>query len=95
MNSAIKNELAGIAVYTDLFNKRIRIDDYSGNQKEVLALIEKNIPSWVEKLIIKARKNDLTYFIANGFSQEAFIKEYFNGADMYFLVKYHLFLILM
>lgn len=88
MNTEIKNGITGISVYTDHFNKRIRIDDYSGSLPGVLALIVKAIPGWAEKLIIKARENDLLFFQAKGFSQEAFIKAYFNGADMYFLVKY-------
>ena len=88
MTSELKNNAASISVYTDSFNKRIRIDDYTGECNGVLELILKSIPDWAEKIIIKARESELTYFQSNGFSKEAFIKGYFNGTDMHFLVKY-------
>lgn len=89
MISEIKNESASISVYTDPFNKRIRIDDYSGDLLIVLTLISTNIPSWIEKLIVKVREFDLDFFQKNGFSKEAFITGYFDGAGMYFMVKYY------
>jgi len=88
VTSEIKNGRASITVYTDLFNKRIRIDDYSGDQNGVLELISESIPDWTEKLIIKAREPELAFFLANGFLKEAFVKGYFNGMDMHFIVKY-------
>jgi len=84
----IKSDAATITVYSDVFNKRIRIDDYSGSLAEVLALIDKSLPDWTEKLIVKARENDKLFFEGSGFITEAFIKGYFSGADMYFLTRY-------
>jgi len=88
VTSEIKNDAARISVYTDFFNRRIRIDDYSGNVSDVLALIDKSVPDWTEKLIVKARENDQLFFEGSGFATEAFIKGYFSGADMYFLTRY-------
>lgn len=88
MTSSLKNDQASITVYTDPFNKRIRIDDYSGHQQEVLELIISSIPAWTEKLIVKTRDENLEFFQRNGFSKEAYIEGYFNGADMHFLTRY-------
>ena len=88
MSLEIKNDLASISLYSDPFNKRIRIDDYSGSLQEVLVLTLKNVPEWTEKLILKARENDFSFFQAGGFTKEAFIHGYFNGMDVHFLVKY-------
>ncbi len=66
----------------------MRIDDYFGEAKEVLALITQSTPEWAEKIIIKSRKEELDYFLSNGFQQEAFIAGYFKGVDMFFIVKY-------
>ena len=88
MVSEIKSDVAGISVYTDFFNKRIRIDDYSGDKSGVLELVFKSIPDWAEKIIMKVREPELSFFESKGFLKEAFIKGYFNGIDMHFLVKY-------
>lgn len=88
MTSEIKNESAAIIFYSDSFNRRIRIDDYSGDQKDVLKLVIESIPDWTEKLIIKVRDDELSFFELHGFAKEAFIKGYFNGEDMHFLVRY-------
>ncbi len=77
-----------VSVYTDTFNKRIRIDDYAGDLQSILAVINEQISPWVEKLIVKSRTEDVPFFMAHGFSCEAFIKGYFSGADMYFVTMY-------
>lgn len=84
----VTTDKATVTVYTDAFNKRIRIDDYAGDLLEVLAIINNQIAAWVEKLIVKARTADVPFFMAHGFSSEAFIKGYFSGADMYFVTMY-------
>tara|TARA_R110002012_G_scaffold13845_16_gene58584 strand:+ start:38649 stop:39482 length:834 start_codon:yes stop_codon:yes gene_type:complete len=86
----IKNDIAAISAYSDAFNKRIRIDDYSGDTHGVLALITESTPAWAEKIIVKSRNQHATVFLSGGFIREAEIKKYFNGSDMFFLVKYPL-----
>ena len=88
MTKEVTTDKATVSVYTDTFNKRIRIDDYVGDLDEVLNIINQNVSNWVEKLIVKSRKGDVPFFIAHGFSCEAFIKGYFAGADMYFVTMY-------
>lgn len=88
MTTEIKNESACITIYSDSFNKRIRIDEYSGNVSEVIKLIVQATEPWVEKIIVKARKGELDVLQSAGFHQEAFIKGYFKGADMHFMTRY-------
>jgi len=86
--SELKNSKASISVYNDSFNKRIRVDDYTGDVNSVLQLIDQATQNWVEKVIIKARGPELQIFQSQGFSKEAFIKGYFSGTDMHFMAKY-------
>tara|TARA_R110000744_G_scaffold136972_1_gene247307 strand:+ start:234 stop:1067 length:834 start_codon:yes stop_codon:yes gene_type:complete len=84
----IKNDISAISLYSDAFNKRIRIDDYSGDAHGVLALITESTPAWAEKIIVKSRKREVAIFLSGGFIREAEVAGYFKGADMFFLVKY-------
>jgi putative beta-lysine N-acetyltransferase len=86
--SKIKNSTASISVYNDPFNKRIRVDDYSGDINSVLELIKQATPNWAEKVIVKARGPEQHVFTSQGFSKEAFIKGYFSGTDMDFMAKF-------
>lgn len=88
VTTEVSTDSAGITVYADPFNKRIRIDDYHGELNTVLGLINLQIAEWVEKLIVKSRVEDLPWFLSQGFSCEAFIKNYYAGSDMYFVTRY-------
>ncbi|MBK7652221.1 MAG: hypothetical protein IPJ20_18000 [Flammeovirgaceae bacterium] len=88
MTNEVTTDNATVSVYTDTFNKRIRIDHYAGDLNEIRVLIHQQISDWVEKLIVKSRGKDLPFFIAHGFSCEGFIKGYFAGDDMYFVTMY-------
>ncbi|HEX6890016.1 MAG TPA: putative beta-lysine N-acetyltransferase [Chryseolinea sp.] len=88
MISELKNSKASISVYNDSFNKRIRVDDYTGDANSVLELIDQAAQNWVEKVIIKARGPEQQIFQSQGFSKEAFVKGYFDGTDMHFMAKY-------
>ncbi|MCH1626349.1 putative beta-lysine N-acetyltransferase [Fredinandcohnia quinoae] len=78
-----------INIIIDYFNKRLKVEDYRGNLSSinhaVLNLVNEQD---FEKLIIKARKEHLFDFLETGFMLEAVIKQYFNGSDALFLVKY-------
>ncbi len=88
MTKEVTTDKATVSVYTDPYNKRIRIDDYAGDLNEILLHINQQISDWVEKLIVKSRAEDVPFFIAHGFSCEAFIKGYFAGDDMHFVTMY-------
>lgn len=83
-----RSATAQITVYQDFFSRRFRVDDYSGDIEDVIALIEKSILPWVEKLIVKSRPKDVHSFEERGYRMEAVIKKYFSGEDMYFLTRY-------
>ncbi|MBL7848678.1 MAG: putative beta-lysine N-acetyltransferase [Cyclobacteriaceae bacterium] len=88
MTRTLHHANATVVVYEDEFSRRIRMDDYTGKLDAVLELINQNIPSWAEKLILKVRPQDVAFFKSKGFEQEAFIAGYFSGIDMYFMVRY-------
>lgn len=88
MTKEVITDKATVSVYIDPFNRRVRIDDYTGDRHEVLAIINQQISGWVEKLIVKSRTEDVPFFISHGFTCEAFIKGYFAGTDMYFVTLY-------
>ena len=86
----IKDESYTLNICFDLFNKRIRVDDLTGNLAKVIKKAEKLAKTQnVEKLIIKARYEHFSYLMNNGFQCEAVIDRYFLGSDLYFFCKYY------
>lgn len=79
---------AELNIYSDQFNKRIRVDDYVGFLEEVEGVIQDSLDGWVEKLIVKSRINDVPFFLTRGYHCEAFIPQYFGGEGMYFMTRY-------
>ena len=88
MNRIIQHDSTFVSLYEDLYSRRIRVDDYSGNSESILQAISSSLPTWTEKLIIKARPSDVHFFTHNGFTEEAMIGGYFSGIDMHFMTKY-------
>nr|WP_263326048.1 putative beta-lysine N-acetyltransferase [Neobacillus sp. Marseille-Q6967] len=79
-----------LEVYLDPFNKRIRIDDYRGNIHLLLAKAEELARfHHAEKLIFKARAEDLCSFFEMGLQSEAIVDRYFLGSDAYFFSKFY------
>lgn len=85
----VQNSYYSITLTIDCFNKRVRVEDYLGHfascVKEALIVAAE---AAVEKLIFKARREDLLYLLTQGFVYEAMIDQYYLGSDCYFLVKY-------
>ncbi len=88
MTTILKSGSTSVTIYTDLFNKRVRVDDYTGPTEEILQLLDHSTPPWAEKIIIKSREKEVSFFLSKGFVKEATVKGYFSGADMHFLVSY-------
>lgn len=88
MDRKINTDRCSLQYYEDEFNRRVRVDDYTGDQGAIIDQLTKTLPAWAEKLIVKVRTEDVPQFVDAGFVQEGFIKGYFNGADLFFLVKY-------
>jgi len=77
-------------LYVDPFNKRIRVDDYRGNTKLLLAKADELIDQYqAEKLIIKGRSKDFIQFFEAGFQPEAVVDRYFLGSDAHFFSKFY------
>ncbi len=86
----IKHENYVLEVCFDLFNKRIRVDDLSGDVSGAIKMAEKiAVEEKAEKLIIKARKENYSHLVEKGFLCEAIIERYFLGSDLYFFCKYY------
>lgn len=84
----LRNEPVVVTLYEDEYSKRVRMDDYEGPLDAVIRTVESALPKWTEKLIIKSRPIDVEFFQSKGLREEAFIPNYFNGADMHFMTKY-------
>lgn len=79
-----------IEIYLDPFNQRIRVDDYRGNIKLMLAKVEEIVKQQqAEKLIIKGRSEDFITFIEAGLQPETVVDRYFLGSDAYFFSKFY------
>ncbi|MBO1580011.1 putative beta-lysine N-acetyltransferase [Bacillus sp. XF8] len=73
----------------DYFNKRIRVDHYTGNVESLMHKIEELAEKHsFTKCIIKGKGEHVSAWLSFGFLLEATIPHYFQGHDAYFLVKY-------
>ncbi|MGD6992131.1 putative beta-lysine N-acetyltransferase [Sutcliffiella horikoshii] len=85
----IKNEAIYVGAYEDYYNKRLKIEDFRGNIKQIIERIEEwSKQPFVEKIIIKSRKENVSTLMERGFLLEATVPGYFLGGDGYFLCKY-------
>ncbi|AOH56353.1 putative beta-lysine N-acetyltransferase [Peribacillus muralis] len=76
-------------LYHDHVNQRLRLDDYRGHfqaaVKRALAIAkEQNFT----KVILKARQEDLSAALAQGFMLEGIMSKYFKGNDAYCMAFY-------
>ncbi|MEY8347250.1 putative beta-lysine N-acetyltransferase [Bacillus cereus] len=73
----------------DYFNKRIRVDHYTGNVESLMQKIEELAEKHsFTKCIIKGKGEHVSTWLSFGFLLEATIPHYFQGHDAYFFVKY-------
>lgn len=77
-----------VVLCLDPYNRRVRVDELHGDLQSGLELILQQSPDWADKIILKARQEQVDYFIRHGWTQEAGIPGYFNGEDLFFLVHY-------
>ncbi|WP_285766043.1 putative beta-lysine N-acetyltransferase [Peribacillus sp. SI8-4] len=85
----IQKQRCTIQLTLDHFNKRVRVEDYLGHFQECIAEALKAAKDMAaEKIIFKARKENLQELISNGFLYEGSIDKFFLGSDCFFLVKY-------
>lgn len=85
----IKQSKLSASIYRDGVNKRIRVDDISGNLPSLLSYLDTEVQSaHFEKLIIKAREHQVRTLLEKGFVLEAVISHYFNGDSAHFMSKF-------
>ena len=77
-----------LLVCHDPYNRRVRVDALQGDLQVGLESILEHAPAWAEKIILKARREQVDYFARHGWAKEAEIPGYFRGADMCFMVYY-------
>ncbi len=75
-------------VCIDPYNKRMRVDELEGDLEAGLRQLLRKAPGWAEKIILKARRDQVGYLLGQGWVQEAAIPGYFRGEDLFFLVYY-------
>ncbi|TYS63606.1 putative beta-lysine N-acetyltransferase [Sutcliffiella horikoshii] len=85
----VKNETFYLNAYVDQFNKRLKIEDFRGNLGHILHYIENwSKQPFVEKVIVKSRRENIRTLIEKGFLLEASVPGYFLGGEGFFLCKY-------
>jgi putative beta-lysine N-acetyltransferase len=73
----------------DFTNKRLRVDDYSGNVDAIYRRVVEMAKSHVlTKVFIKSREVDWQTFLSKGCMLEGIYKGYFNGNDAYCMAMY-------
>ncbi|MDM5360364.1 putative beta-lysine N-acetyltransferase [Peribacillus sp. ACCC06369] len=76
-------------LYHDHANQRLRMDDYRGNIQKAMAralVIAKE--QGFTKVILKARNEDLSAALGQGYMLEGILSRYFNGNDAYCMAFY-------
>ncbi|MGE7183936.1 putative beta-lysine N-acetyltransferase [Peribacillus sp. NPDC006672] len=76
-------------LYHDHANQRLRMDDYRGDIKKAIAralVIAKE--QGFTKVILKARNEDLSVALGQGFMLEGILSRYFKGNDAYSMAFY-------
>ncbi|MFE8702088.1 putative beta-lysine N-acetyltransferase [Cytobacillus sp. FJAT-54145] len=77
-------------VYTDPYNKRLRVDDVTGNLSDAIIKAEELAGEMnAEKLIFKGREEQFPRLVEKGFQCEGMIEGYFLGSNMHFFSKYY------
>jgi beta-lysine N6-acetyltransferase len=73
----------------DFFNKRLRVDDYSGNLDALLSRVnEIALEHAFTKVFVKTRKDDWPYLLSRGYMLEGIYRGYFLGEDAYCMAMY-------
>ena len=73
----------------DYYNERLRIDDYRGNPVQLVNWMEEEaVKNKFQKIIVKTRHEDLSFWIQQGYLYEGEFSSYFNGASALAMCKY-------
>lgn len=73
----------------DYYNERLRIDDYRGNPVQLVNWMEEEaVKNKFQKIIVKTRHLDLSFWIQQGYLYEGEFSSYFNGASAFAMCKF-------
>jgi beta-lysine N6-acetyltransferase len=85
----IKQPKVEATIYKDDYNRRLRVDEFSGNAGRLWEYVMEEAESHqFEKVIVKARSNQAGYFLEKGFILEGGVNRYFNGDRALFMSKF-------
>ncbi|KYG34803.1 putative beta-lysine N-acetyltransferase [Alkalihalobacillus trypoxylicola] len=88
-NKMIQTETLQAQLYLDCFNKRIRVDEFSGSVNDLFDALRSELSAFqYEKLIIYSRPNQWEELVEAGFQLEAIFSGFFNGIDNFAMCKY-------
>ncbi|MFS0781533.1 putative beta-lysine N-acetyltransferase [Bacillus sp. 1P06AnD] len=74
----------------DLFNKRLRVDQYYGNIDKIVETAELAAEKHgCEKIIFKAKREEYISLLSKGFVCEAMVDRFFAGSDAFFFSKFY------
>ncbi|WP_416731605.1 putative beta-lysine N-acetyltransferase [Fictibacillus sp. JL2B1089] len=73
----------------DYYSERIRADDYRGNVNSLSEWLEEEaVINGFHKIIVKSKRDDLSYWQELGYINEGEFSGYFNGASAFAMCKY-------
>ncbi|MDT8861556.1 putative beta-lysine N-acetyltransferase [Alkalihalobacillus sp. MEB130] len=76
-------------VFLDYFNQRVRVENYRGNIKQIMIVLDQLVDDHqFTKIIFHAKPEQWTQLLSFGFELEAVFKGYSNGSDQYAMAKY-------
>lgn len=76
-------------LFIDLYNKRLRVDDYRGDVRQMIEKVEElAIPFKAEKIIIIGRREHYMNLLEQAFQCEAMVDHFFHGSDAYYFTKF-------
>ncbi|TMU86859.1 putative beta-lysine N-acetyltransferase [Bacillus sp. BHET2] len=85
----IKQPKVEAAIYKDGYNRRLRVDEFRGNAGRLWEYVNKEVESnQFEKVIVKARAGQYSFFVEKGFMLEGGVNGYFNGDKAFFMSKF-------
>ncbi|MBN8190638.1 putative beta-lysine N-acetyltransferase [Bacillus sp. NTK074B] len=85
----IKQPKLEATVYKDSYNQRLRVDGFNGNTGRLWEyLMDEAVSHRFEKILIKARFNQVSPLMEKGFVMEGGVNGYFSGDRAFFMSRF-------
>ena len=82
----IKQPKLEATVYKDSYNRRLRVDGFNGNVARLWEYVmDEAVTHRFEKILVKARFNQVSYLLEKGFVLEGGVNGYFSGDRAFFM----------